>query len=143
MIECQSLLHDLVANGDAGNIDAFDKYLHQDVIVHAPAGLSTVGLVNEQASRRQAKSAMPDLHHEFLEQLSDGDTLAAQCIASGTLDGQLSNLSAQGRHFSVDLAIFAHVRDGKIDELWEIADTASVLRQLESTSDAKATPSSD
>ncbi|CAG0987319.1 hypothetical protein ANRL3_02530 [Anaerolineae bacterium] len=143
MAESESLLRNLFVAGDAGDLDAFEKYLHQDVIVHAPAGLSTVGLANEQASWRQAKSVMPDLHHEFLEQLGDGDTFAARCIVSGTLDGQLGNLSAQGRHFRVDLAIFVHVRDGKIDELWEIADTASVLKQLGATSEAKATPSSD
>ena len=39
MIELKSLLHNLFADGDAGNLDTFDKYLHQDVIVHAPAGL--------------------------------------------------------------------------------------------------------
>jgi hypothetical protein len=40
----KSLLELLLAAGDAGDLDAFDKYMHDDVIVHAPAGLSTRGL---------------------------------------------------------------------------------------------------
>ena len=33
-----SLLIRLFAAGDAGDLDAFDQYLHDDVVVHAPAG---------------------------------------------------------------------------------------------------------
>jgi len=126
-----SLLRDLFTAGDAGDLDTFEKYLHSNVVVHAPAGLSTIGLLNERATWRQARSVMPDLHHEFFEELSDGDTLAARCIVSGTLSGQLGNLSADGRHLTIDLALFARVRDGKIVELWEIADTATLRSQLD------------
>jgi len=85
---------------------------------------------------------MPDLNHELLDLASDGSTVAARCIASGTLYGSLGSLTAQGRRLSGDLALFAYVRDGKIDELWEIVDTASLLSQLGSTAGAAATPSS-
>jgi len=124
------LLRKLFAAGDAGDLDSFEDYLHTDVIVHAPAGLSTVGIADEKVSWRRAKAVIPDLHHEFLELLSEGSTVAARCIASGTLHGTLGRLSAQGRHFSIAQALFAHVCDGKIDELWEIVDTESLLRQL-------------
>jgi predicted ester cyclase len=132
----------MFAAGDAGDLDSFEGYLHEDVVVHAPVGLSTVGLPNEKDSWRRAKAVIPDLYHEFLELLSDGSMVAARCIVSGTLHGTLGSASAQGRHFSVDQALFAHVRDGKIDELWEIVDTASLLTQLGSTAGAAVTPRS-
>ena len=143
MTESKLLLRDLFAAGDAGNVDAFAKYLHDAVMVHAPMGLSTQGLEAEKESWRKAKIAIPDLRHDFQELLSDGSTISARCIVSGTLQGTYGGLSANGRYFTIDQALFAHVRDGKIVELWEIADTASVLKQLGSTSDAKAMPSSD
>jgi len=142
MADPKSLLRGLFAAGDAGDLDSFEDYLHEDVVVHAPAGLSTVGLADEKDSWRRGKAAMPDIHHEFLELLSDGSTVAARCIVSGTLHGSFGSFSAEGRHFSVDQALFAHVRDGKIAELWEIVDTASLLTQLGSTAGAVATPRS-
>ncbi len=99
MTDVKLLLRDLFAAGDEGNLDLFDEILHKDVIIHAPAGLSTVGLQNEKESWHKAKSVMPDLRHEFQELLGDDFTVAARCIVSGTLTGSLGNLSAQGRHF--------------------------------------------
>lgn len=141
MTESKSLLRGLFAAGDAGDLDAFDKYLHSDVIVHAPLGLSTQGLEAEKESWRKAKIAIPDLHHNFQELLIDGSTIAARCIVSGTLQSTYGGLSANDQSFTIAQALFAHVRDGKIVELWEIADTESLLRQLGAT--VIATSSSD
>jgi predicted ester cyclase len=140
MTDAKLLLRDLFAAGDEGNLDVFDNILHKDVIIHAPAGLSTVGLQNEKESWQKAKSVMPDLRHEFLELLGDDSMIAARCIVSGTLNGSFGNLSAHGQHFSVDLALFAHIHDGKIIELWEIVDTASLQNQFALSSGAVETP---
>lgn len=128
--ENESLLPGLFAAGDAGDLEAFDQYLHDDVVVHAPAGLSTRGLEDERESWRKAKSAIPDLHHEFVDVLSSPTVVAARTIVTGTMHGSYGGISAEGRSFKVDQAVFAHVRDGKIAELWEIVDIASLHEQL-------------
>jgi predicted ester cyclase len=125
-----SLLARLFAAGDAGDLDAFDQYLHDDVIVHAPAGLSTAGLASERESWRKARSAMPDLHHQFMDVFSTPTAEAARCIVTGTLRGSYGGFTSAGRSFRVDQAVFAHVKDGKITELWEIIDTAVLHEQL-------------
>lgn len=125
-----SLLFRLLAAGDAGDFEAFDLYLHDNVIVHAPAGLSTVGLEEERESWRKAKAAIPDLRHQVMDIASNPTTEAARCIVTGTLQGTYGGFSAAGRPFRVDQAVFAHVRDGKIVELWEIVDTAVLHEQL-------------
>ena len=58
---------------------------------------------------------------------------AARCVVTGTLDGVYGGLKAVGKPFKVDQALFARIRDGKIEELWEIVDTASLLGQLGSS----------
>jgi len=125
-----SLLPGLFAAGDAGDLDTFDQYLHDDVVVHAPAGLSTVGLEAERESWRKGKSAMPDIRHEFIDVLVGEGTVAARTVVTGTMSGSYGGLSSQGRSFRVDQALFAHTRDGKIAELWEIVDTALLRDQL-------------
>ena len=61
-----SLLESLFAAGDAGDLAAFQRYMHDDVVVHAPAGLSSHGLDSERESWRNALAAMHGLHHELL-----------------------------------------------------------------------------
>lgn len=87
MSSARSLLESLFTAGDAGDLDSFNQYMHQDVIVHAPAGLSTVGLQNEKESWRKAKLAIPDLHHEFYDVLITPTSEAARTVVSGTLAG--------------------------------------------------------
>ena len=126
----ESVLERLFAAGDAGDVESFATYLHHDVVVHAPMGLSTVGLVAEQESWRKAKSAVRDLHHQCQSVLRDGPLEAARCVVTGTLDGTYGGITAVAKPFKVDQAVFARLRDGKIEELWEIVDTASLLSQL-------------
>ena len=125
-----SLLESLFAAGDSGDLDAFDQYMHDDVVVHAPAGLSTRGLDSERESWRNARASMPGLCHKFVDVLSTASIEAARAVVTGTFDGTYGGLSAQGRQFEIDQAVFAHIRDGKISEMWEIVDVASLREQL-------------
>jgi len=45
--------------------------------------------------------------------------------------GEVIGLSPTGRRFRIDHVTFAHFRDGKIAEAWEIADSAALLQQLQ------------
>ena len=127
----RSLLREMFLAGDSGQVERFDELLHDDVIVHAPFGLSTVGLGAEKASWQQALAAMHDLRHELLDVLIDDEMESARCVVTGTLRGTYGGISAGGKSYSVDQAVFARIRDGKIAELWEIVDTDALLRQLQ------------
>ena len=129
-----SLLEHLFAAGDAGELDRFDELLHDDVTAHAPFGLSTTGRVAERDSWRRAKLAMPDLRHEFQVVLRDGLMESARCVVTGTMNGEYGSIHAVHAPFRIDQALFARIRDGKIEELWEIVDTESLLRQLRANS---------
>ena len=130
MSDLDDLLPGLFMAGDAGDLDSFDQYLHDDVVVHAPAGLSTLGLESERESWRKAKLAIPDLHHEFVDVIARPGIVAARTVVTGTMHGSYGGLAADGRSFKVDQAVFAHIRDGKIAELWEIVDVAGLREQL-------------
>ena len=125
-----SLLERWFAAGDAGDFGSFDDFLHPDVVVHAPMGLSTEGSEAEKEVWRDALRAMPDIRHDIQEVIGDGSTIAARAIVTGTLKGDFAGIPANGRSFKVDQGLFAKVREGKIVEAWEIVDTASLLRQL-------------
>jgi predicted ester cyclase len=126
----EGLLRDWLAAGDRGEVDAFDRYLHPGVIVHAPLGLSTRGVEAEKAVWADAKAAMPNIRHEVQESIALESRAAARVVVTGTLIGEFAGISADGMSFEIDQVIFAHVKDGLIVEAWEIADTGSLLRQL-------------
>lgn len=72
-----SLLERWFAAGDAGDFGSFGDFLHPDVVVHAPMGLSTQGPRPREECAGDALRAMPDIRHDIQEVISDGSTIAA------------------------------------------------------------------
>jgi predicted ester cyclase len=125
-----SLLHIWVAAGDSGALDVFDDVLSPDVVVHAPLGLSTVGREAEKAVWRDAKAAIPDIRHEIGEVFCDGETVIGRAVVTGTLLGEFAGLRGNGERFEIDQVLIAKIRDGRAYEVWEIADTGTLIRQV-------------
>ncbi|HYM16037.1 MAG TPA: ester cyclase [Dehalococcoidia bacterium] len=125
-----AVLHRWVAAGDAGDLDVFDDVLSPDVVVHAPLGLSTVGREAEKAVWRDAKAAIPDLRHDIREVFHDGETVIGRAVVTGTLVGEFAGLRGNGNRFEIDQVLIARIRDGKAYEVWEIADTGTLVRQV-------------
>jgi predicted ester cyclase len=119
-----------LAAGDAGDLDAFDRLLDPDVVVHAPLGLSTTNVGDEKAVWREALAAMPDLRHEVQEVVVDGDVEMARVVVTGTMAGAFAGVDGTGRSFRIDQAVITHLRDGKVIEAWEIADVAALRAQV-------------
>ena len=119
-----------LAAGDAGDFDAFDELLHPDAVVHAPAGLSTSSRDAEKTVWREALAAMPDLRHEVQEVVVDGDVEMARVVVTGTMTGGFGGVAGSGASFRIDQAVVTHLRDGKIEEAWEIADIAALRQQV-------------
>ncbi|MFJ4166545.1 ester cyclase [Microbacterium sp. NPDC089698] len=131
MISGSSVTARWLAAGDSGNLDEFDRLMHADVVVHAPAGLSTSSRDEEKQVWRDAVASVRGLRHEIQEILTDGDTEMARVIVTGTIVGDLGSVTTEAtgadRAFTLDQAIICHLRDGRIAEAWEIADIAALL----------------
>jgi predicted ester cyclase len=125
--ETMSLIERWLRAGDAGDFDVFDEVLHSDVIVHAPLGLSTNGREAEKDVWRNGLVSIPDLHHDVQEVIKDGSTIAARVVVTGTLVRDFAGIRPNGRPFEIDQVVFAHLRDGKAEEIWEIADIGRLV----------------
>jgi predicted ester cyclase len=125
-----------LAAGDAGDVAAFDDLLHPDALIHAPAGLSTAGCVEEKAVWKAALAAMPDLRHAVQEVVVDGDVEMARVVVTGTMAADFGGVEGTGRSFRIDQAVITHLRDGKVEEAWEIADIAALHAQVAGASPA-------
>jgi predicted ester cyclase len=119
-----------LAAGDAGDLDAFDDLLHRDVVIHAPAGLSTISAAEEKAVWKDALTAMPDLRHAVQEVVVEGDVEMARVVVTGTMADGFGGVEGNGGRFRIDQAVITHLRDGKVAEAWEIADIAALRAQV-------------
>ena len=125
-----SVVEALFLFGDAGELDRFDALLAENVVVHAPFGLATIGLEAERESWRKARAAIPDLRHDLQLVICDGQCESARYVVTGTLRGEYGGFRAHAAPFRVDQAVFARLHDGQIVEMWEIVDTAALVSQL-------------
>lgn len=121
-----------LAAGDSGDVEAFDRLLHADVVVHAPRGLSTSDLESEKQVWRDAVAAIPDLRHAVQEVVIQGNVEMARVIVMGTLVRDFAGVSGGGRSFRMDQAVICHLVGGKIVEAWEIADVGALSDQAPS-----------
>jgi hypothetical protein len=80
-----SVLERWFAAGDAGDIDAFDTFLHPQVIIHAPLGLSTSGPEAEKTVWREALTAIPDIRRDLQVVVGSSPIIAARAVVTGTL----------------------------------------------------------
>lgn len=126
--ESKSLLEQWLEAGDAGDVDAFHEFLHEDVVVHAPLGLSSRGIEQEKDVWRAALRAISDLRHEVQEVISAGASTAARVVVTGTLVEELGGVSPSGAPFRLDQVVWASLRDERAAEVWEIADVGVLLR---------------
>ena len=81
-----------LAAGDRGDVDEFDRYLHPEVVVHAPLGLSTTGVEAEKAVWADGKRAMPDIRHEVRETMASDSRAMARVVVTGTMIGEFAGI---------------------------------------------------
>jgi steroid delta-isomerase-like uncharacterized protein len=83
-------------------------------------------------------NAFPDLHHEIVDIVAEGDKVAVRLNVTGTHKGEFQDILPTGKKLSLDEMGFITIVDGKITEGWISADTMRVMQQL----GASPTPSS-
>ncbi|MBQ1562827.1 MULTISPECIES: ester cyclase [Caulobacter] len=76
------------------------------------------------------RNAFADFNWQVDEAVSQGGTVAMRTTFSGTMTGSFDGHPPNGKQMRVSFQLFAHVRDGRIQELWEEYDVAGMRRQL-------------
>jgi steroid delta-isomerase-like uncharacterized protein len=72
----------------------------------------------------------PDLHHDILDIVAEGDKVAVRYNIIGTHKGELQGIPPTGKEVSFSAMAFITLVDGKIAEEWEIADTMGLMQQI-------------
>jgi predicted ester cyclase len=62
--------------------------------------------------------------------LVDGDKVAARVTIRGRIVGEFMDLPVNGKEFTIEEFMIAHFRNGKIAEVWRIADLMTLTQQI-------------
>ena len=116
--------------GDAEDYDLFDTVMTPQVAVHTPGGRTSLGVAAQKQAWIAAHAGLTSLTHRVVHALCEGPHVAARLVASGVHTGPFLGIPPTGRRIEVDQALFARITGGRIEEMWEIVDTGSGLRQL-------------
>jgi steroid delta-isomerase-like uncharacterized protein len=77
-----------------------------------------------------AWSAFPDLHHEILDIVVEGDKVAVRYNIIGTHKGEFQGISPTGKEVSFSAMGFITLIDGKVAKEWEVADNMGLMQQI-------------
>ena len=75
-------------------------------------------------------NAFPDLHHEIVDMVAEGDKVAIRLNVTGTHKGEFQGIPPTGKKLYLYEMGFITIIDGKITEGWISADTMGLLQQL-------------
>jgi steroid delta-isomerase-like uncharacterized protein len=75
-------------------------------------------------------SAFPDLHHDILDLVTEGDKVAVRYNIIGTHKGELQGIPPTGKEVSFSAMDFITLIDGKVAKEWQIADNMGLMQQI-------------
>ena len=75
-------------------------------------------------------SAFPDLKHEIVLLLEDGDYVTARQAWSGTHTGEFGGILPTGKKINFDSTAVLKVKDNVIVEAWDCLDMYNIYKQM-------------
>ncbi|MEJ2111718.1 MAG: ester cyclase [Acidobacteriota bacterium] len=119
--------YEKVLNGH--NLDIVDRYMHDDYIQHNP--LAAQGSAGFIEFHKNFFAAIPDAKTTINMIVADGDLVFVYSTYAGTHSGSgLMGLPPTGNRVQYDVVDMFRMREGKLCEHWDVADTKTIFIQL-------------
>jgi steroid delta-isomerase-like uncharacterized protein len=124
----KALVRRFFAAIESGDLDVFDEIVALDYHDHLPGqGRGRDTLKNYFARLR---SAFPDLRLPMTAVIAEGDHVAVLNAVRGTQLGEFLGRQASGKKVDAMAFQLYRIHKGQLAEHWEVADFATLMRQL-------------
>lgn len=127
-----SRLFDEVFN--KGNITALDDICTSNYVLEAPGVPRDKGIQEGLEVFKQRitsfRTAFPDIQYTINYTIADGNKVAISSLFSGTHKGEFAGIAPTGKQVNVAELYFAHLTDGKIEQLRLCPFGPNVMQQL-------------
>lgn len=108
-----------------GNLAAFDSYFSTDVVFN-----NSKGLKQQLAGNQTLRNAFPDLRLVIEDQIAEGDKVVTRVTFIGTHRGEFRGTAATGKQVRYSGIAIDRIVEGKVAEMWHIADTLALMHQV-------------
>jgi predicted SnoaL-like aldol condensation-catalyzing enzyme len=111
------------------NLEAAPRFLHEVYVQHNP--YAAQGIAGFLEFHRGFFSAIPDARVTVNMMAAEGDLVFVYGTYTGTHTGKgFLDLPPTGNRVCYDVVDIFRVRDGKLAEHWDVADTRAIFTQL-------------
>lgn len=108
-----------------GNLAAFDGYFSPDVVMN-----NSKDLKRQLAGIQSLRSAFRDFQLVIEDQIAEGDKVVTRVTFQGTHRGEYRGVAPTGKQVRYSGIAIDRIVDGKVVEMWHVADTLSLLQQI-------------
>lgn len=115
-----------VENGDLGTLDTLVAENYDDHLPGQSPGRETL-----KSYFHQLRVAFPDIKLPISQMVAEGDRVAVLNSVQGTHRGEFLGIAATGRRVDAPAFQLYRIAGGQLAEHWEVADFATLLRQLQ------------
>lgn len=119
--------YEKVLNGH--NLDIVDRYMHEDYVQHNP--LAAQGRSGFVEFHKLFFAAIPDAQTAINMMAAEADLVFVYSTYTGTHSGKgILDLPPTGNRVRYDVVDMFRLRNGKLCEHWDVADTKTIFTQL-------------
>jgi predicted ester cyclase len=127
--ENKELVRRFFAAIEAAEFQAFDQIVAENYNDHLPGQSPGRETLKQYFSGLHA--AFADLKLPISEILAEGDKVAVLNAVQGVHKGEFAGLLPTGRPIDAMAFQLYRIQDGRLAEHWEVADFATLMRQLQ------------
>jgi len=113
-----------------GNLQVLDETLSPDIELPTVAPMAEPTIDGLKRLNAALRAGIPDAKAEIMEIVASGDWVAARLRWTGTHTGEFLGLPPTGKTFSVTEFEIVRCDNGRIVELRNVLDIASLMEQL-------------
>jgi steroid delta-isomerase-like uncharacterized protein len=108
----------------------FGELFAEDCVQHMPPNAAPIGPEEFKGLVDQFYAAFPEVTHEVVDVIAEGDRVAASVAVHAVHAGEFLGVPASGKELEWTAIAIFRISDGTIKERWEIHDDSAVMRQL-------------
>lgn len=111
------------------DLDIVDRFMHDDYIQHNPdADQGRIGFIE---FHKGFFAAIPDHRATIIQMVAEGDRVYVYNRITGTHTGRgFLSFQPTGNRIEYDVVDMFRLRDGKLCEHWDVADTRALFSQV-------------
>jgi steroid delta-isomerase-like uncharacterized protein len=113
-----------------GRIDLVEEFFAEDYVEHIPGRPDSTGLQHMGKAVTDTRNAYPDFNLNIDSLVAEGDSVAARWSMTGTHEGEFYGIPPTGKKIGHTGTTFYRLENGRIAEIWFLADMMGLMQQL-------------